>query len=135
MQKIQGKCRMPRPQRPFCASLRGRNAHGHVTSHKRNLLRTFRGKVPDTPSSKPLLCKPAPSKCTWACHKTHFWQTCSSKMPPTPDTTSINQRALARTRRTLSAATLLKWKSGRGEKLNFLWPWSLNKKVLAKTPS
>ena len=102
MQKIQGKCRMPRPQRPFCASLRGRNAHGHVTSHKRNLLRTFRGKVPDTPSSKPVLCKLAPSKCTWACHKTHFWQTCSSKMPPTPDTTSINQRALARTRRTRS---------------------------------
>ena len=34
----------------------------------------------------------------------------SGKMPPTPDTMSTNQRALAQTRRTLSAATLLKWK-------------------------
>lgn len=110
LQKIQGKCRMPRPQRLFCASLRGRNAHGHVTGHKRTLMRKFRGKVPDTPSSTPVLCKLAQSKCTWACHKTHFWQKCSGKMPPTPDTMSTNQRALAQTRRTLSAATLLKWK-------------------------
>ena len=73
-------------------------------------MRKFRGKMPDTPSSTPVLCKLAQSKCTWACHKTHFWQKFSGKMPPTPDTMSTNQRALAQTRRTLSAATLLKWK-------------------------
>ena len=31
-------------------------------------------------------------------------------MPPTPDTMSTNQRVFAQTRRTFSAATLLKWK-------------------------
>ena len=92
--------------RPFCASLRGRNAHGHVASHKRNLMRKLTGKMPDTPSSTPVLRELAQSKCTWACHKTHFWQKFTGKMPLIPDIISINQHALARTRRTLSVATL-----------------------------
>ena len=81
---LEVKCRIPRAQNPFCASLLRRNAHG------------------------------------WACRKTRFWQKSSGRMPPTPDTMSINQRALARTRRTLTAATLLKWK-WKGPKVELSW--------------
>ena len=45
---------MPRPRKatPFCASLRSRNAHGHVArAYKSHLMRKFIGKMPNTPDT------------------------------------------------------------------------------------
>ena len=48
----------------------------------------------------PVLCEPAQSKCTWTCHKRHFVQKFTRKMPDASDTTSIEHRSLTPTVRT-----------------------------------
>ena len=69
-------CRGPR--RRFCASLRARNAHQHVTCC---LTRKFTRKVPGHKAGDNALCKPAQPKCTWTCHKSHFIRKFRGKMP------------------------------------------------------
>ena len=54
----------------------------------------------DPKTGKHTLCEPAQSKCTWTCHKRHFVQKFSGKMPNAPDTTSVEHRALTLTVRT-----------------------------------
>ena len=54
----------------------------------------------DPKTGKHTLRKPAQSKCTWTCHKRHFVQKFSGKMPNAPDTTSVEHRALTLTVRT-----------------------------------
>ena len=51
----------------------------------------------DPKSGKQTLCEPAQSKCTWTCHKRHFGQKFTGKMPDATDTTSIEHRALTLT--------------------------------------
>ena len=41
-----------------------------------------------------VLREPVQSKCTWTCHKRHFVQKFTGKMPDASDTTSIGHRAL-----------------------------------------
>ena len=92
----------PNPHRTFCASLRSRNAHGHVTSailckskpdHRRTFCTTLRsrnshghvtrsilcrnflvkGRRPEqTKLARQTLCEPEQSKCTWTSHKSNF---------------------------------------------------------------
>ena len=69
------------PGTSFCASLRRRNAHGHVT--RGILCRNLQGKC----RTRTILREPAQSKCTWTCHKRHFVRKFTS------DTTSIEHRA------------------------------------------
>jgi hypothetical protein len=47
----------------FCASLRSRNAHGHVTTGI--LRRNVQGKMPYAHPASNILCEPALSNCTW----------------------------------------------------------------------
>ena len=56
---------LPSPRPTLCASLRNRNAHGHVT---RNLfIRTFTSRMPQTKVGRQTLRKPAHLKSTWTC--------------------------------------------------------------------
>ena len=57
-------CRAPGLQQPFCASLRSRNALGHL--RRALLCEKLQGKcrAPD--------CEPARSKCTWTSQKSRF---------------------------------------------------------------
>ena len=56
--------------RMFCASLRNRNAHGHV---RRAILRgNLPQKMPRPRTATQVLREPAQSKCTWTKHKSHF---------------------------------------------------------------
>ena len=106
MRKFTGKmpnilCKNPgntNPRETFCASLRRRNAHGHVTRGILcgNLQGKCRTRIPRTP----VLCEPAQSKCTWTCHKRHFVRKFTGKMPDASDTTSIEHRPLTVTVRT-----------------------------------
>ena len=54
----------------------------------------------DPKSGKQTLCEPAQSKCTWACHKRHFGQKFTGKMPDATGTTSIEHPPLTLTVRT-----------------------------------
>ena len=76
------------PGTSFCASLRRRNAHGHVT--RGILCGNLQGKC----RTRTVLREPAQSKCTWTCHKRHFVRKFTS------DTTSIEHRAWTVTVRT-----------------------------------
>ena len=67
----------------FCASLRSRNAHGHVT---RGILS---GNL-----------QVAQSKCIWTCQEMLFFGRFTGKMPNAPDTTSMENQALTVTART-----------------------------------
>ena len=92
---------IPRPWSTLCASLRSRNAHGHVRRaeiyrknagrfsrgqrfvracavemhmdcHKRHFVRKFTRKMPYPYPAASVSCEPAQSKCTWTCQKKHF---------------------------------------------------------------
>ena len=98
-----GWCWGGRPiPRPWCASLRSRNARGHVT--RGICAEIYR----ETAAS--ILCEPAQSKCTWTCHKRHFVRKFTGKMPNASNNTSSEHRALTLTVRTPS-----------------VWPHSLRK--------
>ena len=62
---LQGKCRTPFPRPAFCASLRSRNAHGHVKRAIWHFVRKFTRKMPDAYLAASVLCEPAQSTCTW----------------------------------------------------------------------
>ena len=83
-----GRRRIPGPA--FCASLRSRNAHGHVTRSilRGNLHGNCRTRIPG-----PAFCASLQSKCTWTCHKRHFVRKFIGKIPKASDATSIEHRA------------------------------------------
>ena len=88
------------PGTPFRASLHCRKGEGHLT---RAILWKFAGKMPHASPTDIVLCEPAQLKCTWTFHKSHFARKFTGKMPDTPDspdTTSIEHRALTVTIRT-----------------------------------
>ena len=64
-------CRKPwaRSGRTLCATLRSRNAHGHL---KRAILRESSRAKCRTPRFRPTFAELALSKCTWTCHKSNF---------------------------------------------------------------
>ena len=78
-QKLQVKCRGPKPQTTLCANLRIRNALGHFT--RATFVREFFGKMPGTKAADHTLREPAVSKCTWTLHKCHFAREFTGKMP------------------------------------------------------
>ena len=88
--KIKKKWPRAPPGTSFCASLRSGNADEHCTT----------GKMAADTSGDIVLCEPAQSKCTWTCHKRHFVQKFTGKMPDASDTTSIEHWALTPTIRT-----------------------------------
>ena len=103
----------------FCASLRSRNAHGHVT--RAILCRNLQGKCrPPGPGQPfyasvrsrnghghvtrtilcknlqekchapgPVLCRPAQPKCTLTSHKSHLMRKFNGKMPPPRTGTTV----------------------------------------------
>ena len=58
---LQGKCRTLFPRPAFCASLRSRNAHGHVKRAIWHFVRKYRRKMPDAYLTASVLCEPAQS--------------------------------------------------------------------------
>ena len=71
----------------FCASLRSRNAHGHVT--RGILCGNSAGKMPYVYPTTSVLCEPAQAKCAWTCHKRHFVRNFTGKMPDANPAASI----------------------------------------------
>ena len=61
-------------------------------------MRKFTGKTPDANPAASILCEPAQSKCTWTCHKRHFVQKFTGKMP-----TLIPQQAFCASLRSRNA--------------------------------
>ena len=71
-------CRKPwaRSGRTLCATLRSRNAHGHL---KRAILRESSRAKCRTPRLRPTFAELALSKCTWTCHTSNFIREFSGK--------------------------------------------------------
>ena len=83
----------------FCASLRSRDAHGHVT--RAILCGTLQEKC-RTPIPRHTFCASLRSRNAhgWTFHKSHFVWKSSGKMPNAYENTSIKHRALTPTVRT-----------------------------------
>jgi len=76
----------PDVQHKFCASLPSRNARGQNT-------RAILGTNLRENAAPQTLCEPAPLKCTWTKHKSHFTRNFTRKMPgPRLVSTSIKHR-------------------------------------------
>ena len=69
----------------------------HMDMSEEAFVRKLTRKMPDASPAASVSCEPARSKCTWTCHKRHFVRKFTGKMPSTPDTTSIEHRALTPT--------------------------------------
>ena len=86
------------PGSTLCASLRSRNAHGHLT--RAILCETITGKMPYADSGDIVFCEHAQSKCSWTFENSHFVWKFTGKMPDAYENTSIKHRALTLTIRT-----------------------------------
>ena len=77
MMMLRGKP-IPRPQQPFCASRRSRNALGHSQA---TMYGNLQVKCRRPNPGGHTLCKPAQSKCTRTCHNSHPVQKFTRKRP------------------------------------------------------
>ena len=90
MREFTRQCRAPGPRHPFCASLRSRNAQGHVT--RAILCRNLKGKCRKLIPRHPFCASLRSRNAHGPFHKNHFVWKFTGKMPDATDTMSINQR-------------------------------------------